>query len=71
MMEIVCVHTVKLIMSSKGPGAKEPSDGKGEDLRGASPAFTTVLKIMSSGGVCARQGGGWNGGSTQDDFLDA
>lgn len=64
MMVIVCVHTVKLIMSSKGPNAKELSD---EDLRRASPAFTTVLKIMSSGGVCARQGGG----GMQDHFLDA
>lgn len=28
MMAIVCVHTVKFIMSSKGPNAKELSDGK-------------------------------------------
>lgn len=71
MMEIVCVHTVKFIMSSKGPNAKELSDGKREDLRRASPGFMTILKIMSSGGVCARQGGGGGGGLVQDDFLDA
>lgn len=59
MTEIVCVHTVKFIMSSKGP--KELLDGKREDLRRASLGFMTILKIMSSGGVCARQGRGHAG----------
>lgn len=59
MMEIVCVHIVKFIMSSKGPNAEELSDGKREDLRRASPGFMAILKIMSSGGeVCGSEGGG-------------